>query len=152
MLVRILYLNVVSKLIFLTIVLLNDLTQKNKISKSIIQDSVELEWLKLIYQSVSLVIFQVICGLITVMKMLMYIFSIHFLFYFIQSMHMWIEQKKNNCITCAFFHAHNEHIPTRREYLKCNDILKQPPPPPPPHLMPAVRYKRVFDKAAVRMN
>lgn len=46
------------------------------------------------------------------------------------SKHAYVNRtKKNNCITCAFFHAHNEHIPTRREYLKCNDILKQPPPP-----------------------
>ena len=127
MLVRILYLNVVSKLIFLTIVLLNNLTKKIKISKSIIQDSVELEWLKLIYQSVSLVIFQVICGLITVMNNVnVHIFNTFSVLFY--SKHAHVNRTKKNqlyhmCIlSCTqWTHSDSEGIS------KCNDILKPPP-------------------------
>lgn len=125
MLVRILYLNVVSKLIFLTIVLLNNLTKKIKDFEIHYSGFCRIRMIKIDLS----IIFQVICGLITVMNNVnVHIFNTFSVLFY--SKHAYVNRtKKNNCITCAFFHAHNEHIPTRREYLKCNDILKQPPPP-----------------------
>ena len=61
--------------------------------------------------------FQVICGLITVMNNVnVHIFNTFSVLFY--SKHAYVNRtKKNNCITCAFFHARNEHILTRREYL-----------------------------------
>lgn len=91
MLVRILYLNVVSKLIFLTIVLLNNLTKKIKDFEIHYSGFCRIRMIKIDLS----IIFQVICGLITVMNNVnVHIFNTFSVLFY--SKHAYVNRTKKN--------------------------------------------------------